>query len=97
MGEDGYYSSPYSKWFARLLRQVGAKTPKHGFHSFRHTWADACREAGVPNERMRSLGGWAGGTGTDAHYVSGYHVRTLYEEVRNLRYDLPALRWTGST
>ncbi len=96
MGEDGYYSSPYSKWFARLLRQVGAKTPKHGFHSFRHTWADACREAGLPVERMRSLGGWAGGTGTDAHYGSGYQVRTLYEEVGKLRYDLPTLRWTGS-
>ncbi len=45
---------------------------------------------------MRSLGGWAGGTGTDAHYGSGYQVRTLYEEIRKLRYDLPTLRWTGS-
>ena len=40
---------------------------------------------------MRSLGGWASGTGTDAHYGSGYQVRTLYEEVRKLRYDLPTL------
>lgn len=86
MGEDGYYSSPYSKWFARLLRQVGAKTQKHGFHSFRHTFADACREAGVPNERMRAMAGWAGGAGTDAHYGSGFQVRTLYEEVRKLQY-----------
>ncbi len=43
----GNYSSIYSKWFWRFLRSVEAKTEKTSFHSFRHNFRDAMREAEI--------------------------------------------------
>lgn len=45
MGKDGYFSSPFSKWFSRYLNEIGTKTGKTSFHSFRHCFADALRNA----------------------------------------------------
>ena len=33
---DGTYSSTFSKWFSRYLDNIGIKTDKTSFHSFRH-------------------------------------------------------------
>ncbi len=81
----GYYSDAYQKWFSRFLDRCGAKAPRTSFHSFRHCWADAMREAGVPRERMRLLGGWAG-SGVDANYGSGLRPSTLADEISKVRY-----------
>ncbi|MEC7188461.1 MAG: site-specific integrase [Pseudomonadota bacterium] len=37
---DGTYSSTYPKWFSRYLRNIGIKTDKTSFHSFRHNMKD---------------------------------------------------------
>ncbi len=81
----GYYSDAYQKWFSRFLDRCGAKAPRTSFHSFRHCWADAMREAGVPRDRMRLMGGWAG-SGVDANYGSGLRPSTLAEEIAKVRY-----------
>ena len=81
----GYYSDAFQKWFSRFLDRCGAKAPRTSFHSFRHCWADAMREAGVPQERMRLLGGWAG-SGVDANYGSGLRPSTLSREIAKVRY-----------
>jgi integrase len=51
-GEDGYYSSGFSKWFARFLTSVDLKDPRLVFHSFRHGFKDALRRAMV-EERIQ--------------------------------------------
>ncbi len=57
----GYLSDPFSKWFARFLTKVGIPERRKTFHSFRHTYRDALREADISAERVRALGGWASG------------------------------------
>jgi integrase len=64
-GKRGYYSDPFQKWFSRFLVSIGAKTPKTSFHSFRHCYRDALREADMSTERVRALGGWTSKGGAE--------------------------------
>lgn len=82
----GYYSDAYQKWFSRFLISCGATAPRTSFHSFRHCWADAAREANIPPERMRFMGGWSSGSGADAIYGGGFQATTLHAEIRKLQY-----------
>lgn len=50
------------------------------------------REAGVPQDRMRLPGGWAG-SGVDANHGSGPRPSTLAEEIAKIRY--PGIGLTG--
>ena len=85
MGEDGYYSSPFSKHFNRMLTSVGVKTRKNAFHSFRHCFEDACRDSDIPKELMDALQGH-GATGMAARYGKGYLLEKLDEAMKRLRY-----------
>jgi integrase len=54
---DGYYSSTFSKWFARFLNKHGLKRRDLCFHSFRHGYKDALKSAGIePETRKRVMG-----------------------------------------
>lgn len=86
MGEDGYYSSPFSKFFGRFLVTVGAKGEKTTFHSFRHTFEDACRDAEMPTEIMNTLQGHSE-KGMAARYGKGYVLPKLDEWMRRIKYD----------
>ena len=83
----GYYSDGFQKWFGKHLRRIGAKAPKTSFHSFRHCFRDALREADVPRDAVLAIGGWAAG-GTEETYGGGLRPRTLLREIRKVRYDL---------
>ncbi|CAA6604406.1 Integrase (fragment) [Rhodospirillaceae bacterium LM-1] len=48
VGKDGFYSSPMSKWFARLLSETGIKSSKLAFHSLRHNFKDILRQNNIP-------------------------------------------------
>lgn len=78
MGEDGYYSSPYSKFYRRFLEKAKAKTPKTSFHSFRHNFEDACRDVDMPSEVMNTLQGHSE-KGMAARYGKGYVLKKLHE------------------
>lgn len=60
-GKDGYFSAAFSKWFSRYATQVGVKTAKTSFHSFRHNFKDALVCAGVGEELSKALMGHADG------------------------------------
>lgn len=51
----------WTKWFGRYLGQHVVHDPAKTFHSFRHTFKRACREAGVSEEVHNALTGHAGG------------------------------------
>jgi integrase len=87
MGRNGYYSDPFQKWFGRFLDKAGAKAPKTSFHSFRHCFRDALREADVPRDAVLALGGWTAG-GTEEIYGGGLKASTLAREIAKVRYDL---------
>lgn len=79
----GSYSPRLSRWFARHLERCGVKSDKLTFHSFRHTWRDATRNAGLERELVAAMGGWSpGGTrGRDPmdNYGKGADAETLLE------------------
>jgi integrase len=86
VGSTGYRSDVFSKWFARFLESVGAKTARTSFHSFRHSYRDALREADISAERVRALGGWSSNR-TEEIYGSGLRPATLAREIRKVRYE----------
>ena len=86
MGEDGYYSSPFSKYFGRFLKASGADATKTSFHSFRHSFEDACRNVDVPFEVMNALQGH-GESGMAKRYGKGYVLQHLDEWVRQIKYE----------
>lgn len=86
MGEDGYYSSPFSKYFGRFLKASGAEAAKTSFHSFRHSFEDACRNVDVPFEVMNALQGH-GESGMAKRYGKGYVLQHLDKWVRQIKYE----------
>lgn len=60
-GSDGYYSSPFSKWFNErfLGAKLGIKAPDIVFHSLRHNFKDALRRARVEEKIQNRLLGHA--------------------------------------
>ncbi|MDP4006472.1 site-specific integrase [Methylobacterium sp. NEAU K] len=85
-GADGYFS-PFSKWFSRFLADAGVMRDRNAFHSFRHTFRDAMREASVPPDVVTALGGWVRG-GMEEHYGSGrITAPVLQEHMLRIRYD----------
>lgn len=78
-------SDTASKWFGRFRVSVGLTEPETVFHSFRHTFRDALREAGVDEERSFRLGGWSKGA-VGNRYGSGHSVAALAEAMARLQY-----------
>ena len=78
-------SDNFSQWFGRFLKSVNVKTTKLNFHSFRHTFRDGLREAGLPVEVVKALGGWAN---SEVHegYGKGYEVATLQAAIDKVEY-----------
>jgi integrase len=85
-GSTGYYSDNFQKWFSRFLAKAGAKKPKTSFHSFRHTFRDALREADISEERVRRIGGWVGNGGADQLYGKGLRPSTLAREIKKIKF-----------
>jgi len=77
----------FSKRFAKYQNELGLKRPEVVFHSFRHNFRDALREAGVPLEVSRFLCGWSNGSSGAEHlYGKGVSVRKLSEELERVKY-----------
>lgn len=82
----GYYSGDYSKWFSRFLINIGAKTKRTSYHSFRHTFREALREADVPPEASRQLGGWTDETVDQIYGAKSMKPETLYKHISKVSY-----------
>jgi len=95
----GLYSGRMSRWFARFLETCGAASKGTCFHSFRHLFRDALREAGVEREIALRLGGWAE-SGGNSHvvgdrYGQGFSPSRLYAAIAAIDFvnlDLSHLR-----
>lgn len=66
-GPRGDWSYRPSKFWARYLQRIGLKRRGLNLHSFRHTFADACRDAGVEGGVLQALLGHADHSQT-GHY-----------------------------
>lgn len=82
----GYPSDNFGKWFANFLKSIDADQKRTSFHSFRHNYRDALREADISAERVRALGGWSSGR-TEDDYGSGLRASTLAREIEKVGYE----------
>jgi integrase len=101
MGATGYRSTTFSSWFRRFVAKAGARSSKTCFHSFRHGFRDALREARIDRDIALALGGWAttsGAASVSDAYGSGYRIATLKEAMDRVHYpdlDLSHLHQRG--
>ena len=74
---------------SRFLISASASAPLTCFHSFRHGFRDAARNARIDRDIVLRLGGWTTGGGqseaADA-YGSGYHPAVLFEAISKIEY-----------
>ncbi|WP_410795877.1 site-specific integrase [Parvularcula sp. LCG005] len=83
--EDG--APAFSKWFRRYKEQCSVEDADVDFHSFRHTFREACREADVAYDVVTRIGGWKLGQSPEAAYGTARFTR-LAEELNKIGYDL---------
>lgn len=80
------YSSEISRWFNRYLDKIGIENdPEKGskvFHSFRHTFINDCKQAGVENLKRREVAGHVGNKDVEGKvYDKPYTPDILYRDV----------------
>jgi integrase len=74
-----------------LMRSIRLVFPKDGqlvFHSLRHTWQDAMRNAYIPPAIAERLGGWhAAGASASVGYGAGFRPSILYAEIAKVNFE----------
>jgi integrase len=89
LGAKGFRSVAYSRWFSRFLVNASANAPQTCYHSFRHGFRDAARNARIDRDIVLRLGGWTTGGGqseaADAYGV-GYNPNVLFEAISKIEY-----------
>jgi len=83
----GIYSAKLSKRFGKHLGAVGIADERKVFHSFRHLFKDACRDAGVPIQVQNALLGHTS-KAVGEGYGQGFSVRKLSEWIGKIRYSI---------
>lgn len=84
-GPSGNYSHSFSKWFGSYLDRVDLSDPSLVFHSFRHGFRDACRDADISEETAMALGGWKG-INQATKYGDKGRVPNLDRAIRKIAY-----------
>ncbi|AOU97938.1 hypothetical protein BI364_08160 [Acidihalobacter yilgarnensis] len=85
--KDGKYSSTFSKAFMRYLRSDLEITDRSKvFHSFRHRFRSACRDAGLDEEIADALMGHSDGQKTGRHYGERFSLIRLHEAISRIQY-----------
>jgi integrase len=88
-GAKGFRSIAYSRWFSRFLVSASANAPQTCYHSFRHGFRDAARNARIDRDIVLRLGGWTTGGGNSEaadNYGTGYHPQVLYDAIAQIEY-----------
>lgn len=77
----------WGKWYGRYLREtLKIEDPRITFHSFRHTFKDACREAGITEEVHDALTGHKRGNVGRSYGGDGFPLGVLAEAVKKISY-----------
>ncbi len=83
---DGTYSNAFSKRFNHFIKRFNIKTDRTSFHSFRHTFIDALREANVSREVRQALVGHLGAQSSHDSYGSKASIKVLYEKISLVKF-----------
>ncbi|MDC7696158.1 site-specific integrase, partial [Asticcacaulis sp. DXS10W] len=85
----GLYSHEFSKWWGRHARNEGFFKERTCFHSLRHNFRQAMREARIDEEIVLALGGWtpSGKSEVQRNYGSGVPIHMLKDAINRIRYS----------
>jgi integrase len=90
VGARGFRSVAMSRWFSRFLVSANAASDRTCFHSFRHGFRDAARNARIDRDIALRLGGWiTGGSHSESadDYGDGYRPRVLFEAISAIEFE----------
>ncbi|MBL0372603.1 site-specific integrase [Rhizobium sp. KVB221] len=76
----------FQKRFSYWLKNDVKVSEGVSFHSFRHNFRDATREAKLSIDAVRAIGGWPSGSGIEERYGQGAGVSTLAEAIGKIGY-----------
>lgn len=81
-------TASFSQWFGNYKRKVlGINDSRKTFHSFRHTFKDACRVSGIHPEHHDKLTGHSSGSVGDSYGGEFYPLRPLAKAISGLSYE----------
>ncbi len=86
MGKNKTYSYIFSKRFTRTLEKLDIKRNGLCFHSFRHTFIDGLRNAGVERHIAMIVTGHSSSKDVHDHYGQGYSMAFLQEQINKLSF-----------
>ncbi|BAN47682.1 site-specific integrase [Metapseudomonas resinovorans] len=81
---DKYGHAP-SKWFGRYKVKLGINDPRKAFHSFRHTFIDDLREAGVQDSLVKRMVGHEDGSVTFGVYGSRLPLKAMLDAITSIQ------------
>lgn len=85
-------TASFSKWVNRYLRECcGISDPRKVFHSFRHTFKDACRDAGIAKDIHDAITGHTDSS-VGSRYGQGHSLITLAEAIELVHYPKLAIK-----
>lgn len=73
-----------SKWFGRYKAKLGVTDPRKTFHSFRHTFIDDLRDAGVQDSLIKRMVGHEDSSVTFGIYGSRTPIKAMFEALRHI-------------
>jgi integrase len=83
----GKYGHAPSKWFGRFKSKMGLTDPRKTFHSFRHTFVDDLREAGVQDSLIKRMAGHEDNAVTFGVYGSRVLLNAMREALNLIGLD----------
>jgi len=83
--DDDSWSKQFSKHFLRFRRSVGITRHTATFHSFRHNFEDALRNANAPKDVRDAIQGH-GENGVSREYGTGFYLETLNKALQKTKY-----------
>lgn len=83
----GKYGHAPSKWFGRFKSKMGLTNPRKTFHSFRHTFVDDLREAGVQDSLIKRMAGHEDNAVTFGVYGSRVLLNAMREALNLIGLD----------
>lgn len=86
-GADGYHSHHFSKWWGRHAKQIGFKSTRTAFHSFRHNFLDALRAAEAPEYLNKVLAGHSDSS-VHGQYGGGPTLGQLKDAIDKVAYPV---------
>ncbi|HYG90767.1 MAG TPA: site-specific integrase [Azospirillum sp.] len=80
------YTKNFSRDFGRFREKLGIIGKGKKFHSFRHSFKDAAREAEIPKPIYDTLQGHAESRNVGSSYGKGYSLSRLAEAMKRIEY-----------